>query len=77
MSEDAYKNPESAQNQANGVDDATPVTTVAGGVLGAFFDELEKSEELQEKGCKLRSLVLSDGVMAELAIRAILFPDAT
>lgn len=76
MSEDAPQHPQSAQNQATGADDATPVATVAGGILGAFFDELEKSEELKEMGGKLRSLVLGDGVMAEPAIRAILFPDA-
>ena len=77
MSQGTQENLQSAQDQATGADDATPVTTVAGGVLGAFFDELEKSEELKEKGGKLRSLVLGDGVMAEPAIRAILFPDAT
>jgi hypothetical protein len=50
---------------------------VASGVLGAFFDELEKNEDLKDKAGKLRALVLDEGVMAEPAIRAILFPDAT
>ena len=77
MSEDTHQNPESAKDQVAGVDAAKPVTTIAGGVLAAFFEELEKSEELKEMGGKLRSLVLGDGVMAEPAIRAILFPDST
>jgi hypothetical protein len=51
------------------------VATVAGTVLSAFFDELEKADALGEKATKLRKLVLEEGVMAEPAIRAILFPE--
>lgn len=53
-----------------------PVATVAGTVLSTFFDELEKADGLKEEAAKLRKLVLEEGVMAEPAIRAILFPEA-
>ena len=75
MSEDAKQNPGTVQEPP--VDDAAPVATVAGGVLGTFFDELEKSEELKETAGKLRALVLGEGIMAEPAIRAVLFPEAS
>ncbi len=68
---------QSAEGAAKAAGEAEPVTTVAGAVLGAFFDELGKSENLKDKAAKLRTLVLGDGVMAEPAIRAILFPDAS
>lgn len=71
MSDDTQQKAEPAQEQAH------DVATVASGVLGAFFDELEKNEDLKDKAGELRALVLGDGVMAEPAIRAILFPDAT
>lgn len=50
---------------------------MASGVIGTFFDELEKTESLKDKAGKLRALVLGNGIMAEPAIRAILFPDVT
>lgn len=75
MSDNAQQKTQPAQEQLH--DDVAPVATVASGVLGAFFDELEKTEGLTEKANKLRALVLGDGVMAEPAVRAILFPDAT
>lgn len=77
MPEDTKQSPDGEHDPANGADDAMPVATVAGGVLGAFFDELEKSEDLKDKAAKLRALVLGDGIMAEPAIRAILFPEAS
>jgi hypothetical protein len=77
MSQDPEQNAKGAQGQAGAGDEVAPVATVAGGVLSAFFDELEKTDGLAEKAGKLRALVLGDGVMAEPAIRAILFPDAT
>ena len=52
------------------------VTTVAGTVLTAFFDELSKAEDLKEISANLKRLVLEDGVFAEPAVRAALFPDA-
>tara|TARA_R110002051_G_scaffold269600_1_gene329806 strand:- start:19868 stop:20077 length:210 start_codon:yes stop_codon:yes gene_type:complete len=52
------------------------VTTVAGAVLTAFFDELEKTEDLKEIAANLKKLVLEDGVFAEPSVRAVLFPDA-
>jgi hypothetical protein len=77
MSDDTQQKAQPAQEQAHDAADVAPVATVASGVLGAFFDELEKTEGLTDKAGKLRALVLGDGVMAEPAIRAILFPDAT
>jgi len=75
MSEDAKHNP--GISQAPCAEDALPVATVAGGVLGAFFDELEKPQNLKEAAGKLRALVLGEGIMAEPAIRAVLFPEAS
>lgn len=74
MSENTKHNAGSVQETT--AEDAAPVATVASGVLGAFFDELEKSEELKETAGKLRTLVLGEGIMAEPAIRAVLFPEA-
>lgn len=53
------------------------VATVSATILGQFFDALEKDETLSEVTSKLRKAVLDDGVFAEPAIRAALFPDAT
>lgn len=54
---------------------AVTVTTVAESVLTIFFDELAKTEGLAEIAPKLRKVVLEDGVFAEPAVRAALFPD--
>ena len=75
MSEEAKQNPGAAQEPPTDGDAAGPVATVAGGVLSAFFDELEKSEDLKETAGKMRALVLGEGIMAEPAIRAVLFPE--
>jgi len=76
MSEDAKHNPTVAQEPPADGDAAAPVATVASDVLGAFFDELEKSEDFKETGSKMRALVLGEGIMAEPAVRAVLFPEA-
>ena len=55
MSDYTQQNPHQAQEQAR---DVVPVANVASGVIGAFFDELEKTEGLTEKAGKLRALVL-------------------
>ena len=52
------------------------VPTVAGQVLAAFFDELGKQEDLSDVSANLRKLVMDDGILTEVAIRAVLFPDA-
>lgn len=75
MSEGTKQNAGTVQEPP--ADDAAPVATVASGVLSAFFDELEKSEELKETAGKLRTLVLGEGIMAEPAIRAVLLPEAS
>ena len=77
MADEMQQSADGAKEVAEAVGETEPVTTVAGAVLGAFFDELGKSEDLKEKAAKLRTLVLGDGVMAEPAIRAILFPEAS
>lgn len=77
MSEDAKQSPGTDHKPPADADHAVPVATVAGGVLGAFFDELEKSEDLKETAGKMRALVLGEGIMAEPAIRAALFPEAS
>ena len=77
MSEDAKQNLGAAQEPPPGGDAGVTVATVAAGVLGAFFDELEKSEDLKETAGKMRALVLGEGIMAEPAIRAVLFPEAS
>lgn len=55
----------------------TTVKTVAANILGEFFDILEKEEGFGEIACRLRKVVLDDGVIAEPSIRAALFPDAS
>lgn len=52
------------------------VKSVSATILGEFFDELAKDESLTDIAEKLRKTVLNDGVFAEPAIRAALFPDA-
>jgi hypothetical protein len=52
------------------------VKSVAATILGEFFDKLAKDESLTDVAPKLRKTVLQDGVFAEPAIRAALFPDA-
>lgn len=52
------------------------VPTVAGKVLNAFFDDLDKQEELSDVSATLRKLVMKDGILTEAAIRTVLFPDA-
>ena len=52
------------------------VGTVAGTVLTTFFDALAKTDDLADIAANLKKIVLDDGVFAEPAIRAALFPDA-
>lgn len=52
------------------------VKTVAAGILSEFFDALAKEDDLGDVSDRLRKTVLGDGVFAEPAIRAAMFPDA-
>lgn len=52
------------------------VGTVAGAVLATFFDALATTSDLADIAANLRKIVLDDGVFAEPAVRAALFPDA-
>lgn len=52
------------------------VGTVAGAVLTTFFDALAKTDDLADIAANLKKIVLDDGVFAEPAVRAALFPDA-
>lgn len=60
----------------DGSDSDEKIGTVAGAVLTTFFDELAKSDDLADIAANLKKIVLDDGVFAEPALRAILFPDA-
>lgn len=60
----------------DGSDSDEKIGTVAGAVLTTFFDELAKRDDLADIAANLRKIVLDDGVFAEPALRAILFPDA-
>ncbi len=55
---------------------AQKIATVSGAVLATFFNELAKVDQLGEIAANLRKLVLDDGILAEPAIRAVIFPDA-
>lgn len=52
------------------------VGTVASAVLTTFFDALAKTDDLADIAANLKKIVLNDGVFAEPAVRAALFPDA-
>jgi hypothetical protein len=52
------------------------VTTVARGVLIAYFDELARTEGFADIAPKLRRAVLDDGQFNDAAIKAALFPDS-
>src|SRR3546814_16635272 len=52
------------------------VGTVAGAVLATFFDALATTSDLADIAANLRKIVIDDGVFAEPAVRAALFPDA-
>jgi hypothetical protein len=56
---------------------ATQVKSVAAGILDEFFDELAKEDGLADIAAGLRKTVFDDGVFAEPAIRAAMFPDAS
>ena len=47
--------------------------SVADAILTAFFDEMDRSEDLAESSRVLRKLVLEDRVFNEPAVRAALF----
>ncbi len=52
------------------------VTSVAGTILGEFFDVLENEEGFKEIAQRLRKVVLENGVFAEPSIRTAIFPEA-
>lgn len=52
------------------------VTTVAASVLSKFFDELATDPDLVDISANLKKLVIDQGVFAEPAVKAVLFPDA-
>ncbi|MBN8816292.1 MAG: hypothetical protein J0J06_12705 [Sphingomonas sp.] len=60
----------------DGSESGEKVSTVAGAVLTTFFDALAKTDDLADIAANLKKLVLADGVFAEPAVRATLFPDA-
>jgi len=55
---------------------AQPVATVSKVVLGTFLEDLAKIEGFKDVAANLKKVVIDDGVFAEPAIRAAMFPDA-
>ena len=53
-----------------------PVATVSKAVLGAFLEDVAKNEGFEDVASTLKKVVIEDGVFAEPAIRAAIFPDA-
>ncbi len=53
------------------------VKSVAGVILGEFFDALAKEEGFAEIAPRLRKVVLEEGIFAEPSIRTALFPDVS
>lgn len=51
------------------------ITSVSGDILGEFFDAMRDDTDLADIEPTLRRIVLEDGVFAEPAIRAALFPN--
>lgn len=52
-----------------------PVTTVAKAVLGEFMEDIAKIDGLKDVAANLKKVVIEDGVFAEPAIRAAIFPE--
>ncbi|MDF1719180.1 MAG: hypothetical protein P1U65_00735 [Minwuia sp.] len=67
---------ETSSTQTDAEECGAQVATVSESILMQFFDELAKDESLSEIAPNLRKTVLDDGVFAEPAIRAAIFPDA-
>ncbi len=68
MKEDGPKNP---------ILKGEAITSVSGAILGEFFDAMRDDAYLADIEPTLRRIVLEDGVFAEPAIRAALFPNAS
>ena len=56
---------------------AAQVKSVAAGILGVFFEALASEDGLADVAASLRKTVLNEGIFAEPAIRAAMFPDAS
>ena len=52
------------------------VATVSKAVLSTFLVDLAKTEGFADVAANLKKVVIDDGVFAEPAIRAAMFPDA-
>lgn len=63
-------------NQPEESGPAQPVATVSKAVLGTFLEDLAKVEGFKDIAANLKKVVIDDGVFAEPAIRAAMFPDA-
>lgn len=68
---------ETSSTQTDAEECGANIATVSENILKQFFDELAKDESLSEIALNLRKTVLDDGVFAEPAIRAAMFPDAS
>lgn len=65
------------EDQDEAAEPPAKVKSVSATLLGEFFESLEEEEGFGEIAPRLRKVVLEDGVFAEPAIRAALFPDAS
>ncbi|MGV2103872.1 hypothetical protein [Rhizobium sp. 21-4511-3d] len=54
---------------------SSPIPILATAVLDTFFENLANNDQFSEFAPKLRKLVVEDGLMAEPAIMALLFPE--
>lgn len=52
-----------------------PVNTVAKAVLGEFMEDIAKIDGFKDVAANLKKVVIEDGVFAEPAIRAAIFPE--
>lgn len=66
----------SSSKEENVSETTLKATSVSENILEQFFDTLAEDASLSEIAPNLRKVVLDDGVFAEAAIRAVLFPDA-
>lgn len=63
------------ENQDEAVEPLGQVKSVAAAILSEFFDTLEKEDGFSDISPRLRKIILEDGIFAETAIRAALFPE--
>lgn len=66
MSKEIQQEADLLHEKAHHASNAAPAATVTSGVLGALFDEFEKTEDLKHEAGKLRELILGEGAWRSL-----------